>query len=335
MWYTIVKILGKLMLIDSFGRKINYIRVSVTERCNFRCQYCMPEKPFSWVPKENLLSFEELFLFLKVGIDEGVNKIRITGGEPLLRADLDKFIKMINDYKSDIDIAITTNGYLLRDTAKRLKDAGLKRLNISLDSLKSQTAQKIAQKDVLQNVLAGIDESLRVGLRVKINSVPLKGINDDEIVDLLEYSKQRGMQIRFIEYMENIHANKNLKGLYGKEIVDKIREKYIVKKIGREGSSPAFLYELEDGYRFGIIDPHKHDFCESCNRIRLTAEGHIIPCLYFDEAMSIADAVKKGDIEAASEVLREVIKNKPEKNRWDENLNQEDISARAFYETGG
>jgi len=323
------------MLIDGFGRRINYIRVSVTERCNFRCQYCMPEKPFSWVPKENLLTFEELFLFLKVGIDEGVDKIRITGGEPLLRADLDKFIRMINDYKDGIDIAITTNAYLLKDTAKKLKDAGLKRLNISLDSLKPDVAQQIAQKDVLKHVLEGIEEALKVGLKVKINSVPLKGINSDEIIELLEYCKDKKIQIRFIEYMENIHANKNIKGLYGKEIVDEIRKKYHVKKIGREGSSPAFLYELEDGYRFGIIDPHKHDFCESCNRIRLTAEGNIIPCLYFDEAMSIAQAVKKGDIEAASEILREVLKNKPEKNRWDENPPEKELSNRAFYQTGG
>jgi len=323
------------MLIDGFGRRINYIRVSVTERCNFRCQYCMPEKPFSWVPKENLLSFEELFLFLKVAIDEGVDKIRITGGEPLLRADLDKFIKMINDYKSGLDIAITTNGYLLKGTAKRLKDAGLKRLNISLDSLDAKTAKLIAQKDVLANILEGIEEALSVGLKIKINMVPLKGINDKDIISLLEYSKKRGMQIRFIEYMENIHANKKIKGMYGKEIIDEIRKKYIVKKIGREGSSPAFMYELEDGYKFGIIDPHKHDFCESCNRIRLTAEGHLIPCLYFDEALSIAEAVKKGDIEAASEVLRKVLKNKPEKNRWDENPPEQELSSRAFYQTGG
>ncbi len=323
------------MLIDGFGRRINYIRVSVTERCNFRCQYCMPEKPFSWVPKENLLTFEELFLFLKVGIDEGVDKIRITGGEPLLRADLDKFIRMINDYKDGIDIAITTNAYLLKGIANKLKDAGLKRLNISLDSLKPEIAQQIAQKDVLKNVLEGIEEALKVGLKVKINSVPLKGINSNEIIELLEYCKDKKMQIRFIEYMENIHANKNIKGLYGKEIVDEIRKKYHLKKIGREGNSPAFLYELEDGYRFGIIDPHKHDFCESCNRIRLTAEGNIIPCLYFDEAMSIAQAVKKGDVEAASEVLREVLKNKPEKNRWDENPPEKELSNRAFYQTGG
>jgi len=130
------------MLIDGHGRKVNYLRVSVTERCNFRCQYCMPEKPFSWVPSENLLSFDELFKFIKVAIDEGINKIRITGGEPLLREDLDSFVKLIHDYKPDIDLALTTNGFLLPDTAQKLKDAGLKRLNISLDSLKPHKLHK-------------------------------------------------------------------------------------------------------------------------------------------------------------------------------------------------
>ena len=141
------------MLVDGFGRNVTYLRVSVTERCNFRCQYCMPEKPFSWVPKENLLSFEELFLFVKVAIDEGITKIRITGGEPLLRTDLDKFIAMINNHKSGLDLALTTNGFLLKDAAQKLKNAGLQRVNISLDSLKPDVAGKMAQKDVQDLVL--------------------------------------------------------------------------------------------------------------------------------------------------------------------------------------
>ncbi len=321
------------MLIDGHGREVNYLRVSVTERCNFRCQYCMPDKPFSWVPRENLLSFEELFLFMKVAIDEGVNKIRITGGEPLLRENLDSFIRMISEYKSDIDLALTTNGYLLNSVAQKLKDAGLKRLNISIDSLKPETAHHIAQKDVLKDVLEGVEKALEVGLKVKINMVPLKGINDNEIVDVLDYAKQRGIEVRFIEYMENSLAKDHLEGLLGREILDKVKEKYIIRKIGREGSSPSFSYVLEDGYKFGLIDPHKHDFCENCNRIRLTAEGHLIPCLYFDEAMSIKDAVKAGDIEAAAAVLKQVLKDKPEKNRWDETDGE--VSNRAFYETGG
>ncbi|NPA61487.1 MAG: GTP 3',8-cyclase MoaA [Epsilonproteobacteria bacterium] len=323
------------MLIDGHGRVVNYLRVSVTERCNFRCQYCMPEKPFSWTPKEKLLSFKELFLFIKVAIDEGVNKIRITGGEPLLRDDLDRFISMIHNYSSDIDLAITTNGYLLDTVAERLKRAGLKRLNISLDSLKPEVAHKIAQKDVLDRVLKGIDMALEVGLGVKINMVPLKGINDGEIIDIMEYCKARDIKVRYIEYMENRHAVDSLKGMHGKEILAKIKESYRINALGREGASPSFNYRTDDGYEFGLIDPHKHDFCESCNRIRLTAEGFLIPCLYFDEAQSIAKAVKSGDIDGASEVLRAVLRDKPKENRWRVDESIDDISARAFYETGG
>jgi cyclic pyranopterin phosphate synthase len=265
-----------------------------------------------------------------------VNKIRITGGEPLLREDLDSFVKMIHDYKPDIDLALTTNGYLLPQTAQKLKDAGLKRLNISLDTLKPETAHKIAQKDVLEQVLKGIDKALEVGLGVKINMVPLKGINDNEIVDVMNYCKERGIKVRFIEYMENRHANIELRGMHGKEILAKIKEVHTIKALGREGASPSFNYKIEDGYEFGLIDPHKHDFCESCNRIRLTAEGNLIPCLYFDEALSIAKAVKEGNIKEATEVLATVLKNKPKENRWSQdNITQDDISARAFYETGG
>jgi len=291
----------------------------------------MPEKPFSWVPKENLLSFEELFKFVKVAIDEGITKIRLTGGEPTLRADLDKFIKMICDYKPSIDLAMTTNGYLLSEIAKDLKKAGLKRLNISLDSLNPKIAKLIAGKDVLENVLKGIEASLAVGLKVKLNMVPLLGVNDREIVDILEFAKERGVQVRFIEYMENVHAHSNLKGMNGREILERIKEKYEIEKIGRKGSSPAFLYKLKGSdYIFGLIDPHKHDFCESCNRIRLTAEGYLIPCLYFDEAMSIKEAVKQGEIDKAVEILKEVLANKPKENRWGYAT-----SNRAFYETGG
>ncbi len=324
------------MLVDGHGREVNYLRVSVTERCNFRCQYCMPEKPFSWVPKENLLSFEELFLFIKVAIDEGVNKIRLTGGEPLLREDLDTFVKMIHDYKPGIDLALTSNGFLLEETAQRLKDAGLKRLNISLDSLKPAVAAQIAQKNVLAKVMRGIDKALEVGLGVKINMVPLKGINDNEIIDVLEYCHSKGIKVRFIEYMENAHASADIEGMHGKEILEKVKEKYEIQALGREGASPSFNYIIEElGYEFGLIDPHKHDFCESCNRIRLTAEGHLIPCLYFDEAQSIAESVKAGDIQGAAAVLATVLKDKPKENRWSETNLEEDVSSRAFYQTGG
>lgn len=300
------------MLIDQFGRKINYLRISVTQRCNFRCLYCMPKIPFDYQPKENLLSFEELFLFVKAAIDEGIEKIRITGGEPLLRKDLSIFIKMISDYKSDIDLAITTNGFLLKDFAKDLKNAGLKRLNISLDTLDHKKAKTLAQKDVLDSVLSGIDEALNLDLKVKLNTVALKNLNDDELISLLEFAKSKKAQIRFIEFMENTHAYGKLQGLKRDEIIQILSQKYQIQLIKKDEKAPVSIYKADD-YEFGIIDPHSHEFCDSCNRIRLSAEGLLIPCLYFDEALSIKEAVRKGDIKAAVEILQEVLRNKPEK----------------------
>ncbi|HAN0652301.1 GTP 3',8-cyclase MoaA [Campylobacter jejuni] len=320
------------MLIDQFGRKINYLRISVTQRCNFRCLYCMPKIPFDYQPKENLLSFEELFLFVKAAIDEGIEKIRITGGEPLLRKDLSIFIKMINDYKSDIDLAITTNGFLLKDFAKDLKNAGLKRLNISLDTLDHKKAKTLAQKDILDSVLSGIDEALNLDLKVKLNTVALKNLNDDELISLLEFAKSKKAQIRFIEFMENIHAYGKLQGLKRDEIIQILSQKYQIQLIKKDEKAPVSIYKADD-YEFGIIDPHSHEFCDSCNRIRLSAEGLLIPCLYFDEALSIKEAVRKGDIKAAVEILQEVLRNKPEKNKW--SVVDNETSSRAFYQTGG
>jgi len=294
------------MLIDGHGRKVDYLRVSVTERCNFRCQYCMPEKPFSWVPKENLLTYEELFAFVKVAIDEGIKKVRITGGEPLLREGLEKFVKMISDYENSIDLALTTNGYLLPKAAQKLADAGLKRINISLDTLKEDVAEKISQKNVLKTVLKGIQAADDAGLKIKINCVPLKGINDGELVDLLDFCNKKGYQIRFIEYMENDYASKYAKGLNSEEIQNIIKEKYQFTKQERQGSSPSQEYMLEDGYKFGIIEPHKDDFCATCNRVRLTASGVLIPCLYYEDAKSIKEAIKNKDIKKAAEILKKI-----------------------------
>jgi len=317
------------MLVDSFNRKIDYIRVSVTSRCNFRCLYCMPNTPFEWEPHENILSYEEMFEFLKLAIDEGVNKIRITGGEPLLRRDLDVFIKMLYDYKPSLDLALTTNGYYLKEYAKKLKEAGLKRVNISLDSLKRDIASKIAQKDVLPKVLEGIDEAIKNGFVVKLNMVVMKGINDDEIVDLLEFAKKKEVIIRFIEFMENEKAYPNIKRVDSDEIIKKISKKYNFKELKKDNSASKY-FQMDDGYIFGIIEPHNEDFCKSCNRIRLTAEGYLIPCLFFTESYNIKKALRNKDLKKAALILKEVVKNKPEKNDWIEN-----ISNRAFWETGG
>ena len=306
------------MLIDKYNREINYLRVSVTERCNFRCLYCMPNTPFSWKPKENLLSFEELFMFLKVAIDRGIEKIRITGGEPTLRENLDKFIHMISSYNSDIDLAMTTNAYFLD--------------NISLDTLIEEKAKKISQKSVLPKVLKGINRALDLGFEIKLNTVPIKGINDNEICDLIEFSKELGVKVRFIEFMENSHADQKIQGLKANEILDIIKNNYTVSSPVQDTKSPARYYNIKN-HSFGIIEPHKEDFCGNCNRIRLTAEGMLVPCLYFKEALSIKEALKENNINKAMEILDEVLRNKPEKNNW--NLQDNEISSRAFYETGG
>jgi cyclic pyranopterin phosphate synthase len=294
----------------------------------------MPEKPFSWVPKENIMSYEDMFKFVKVAIDNGVNKIRITGGEPLLREGLDNFVAMIYNYKNDIDLALTTNGFLLPSVAKRLKEAGLKRINVSLDSLKPEVAHHIAQKDVLATVLKGIDIASEVGLKIKINTVPMKDINGDEIIDILEYCMERNYPVRYIEYMENSFAKSDLKGFKSVDLLEFISKKYNFKKVPRENSSPAQYYELDNGYRFGIIEPYGDDFCESCNRIRLTAEGFLIPCLHFEDALSIKESIENNDIDGAVKILDTVLANKPEKNKWTQGEDGE-VSSRAFYETGG
>ncbi|MCV6607673.1 MAG: radical SAM protein, partial [Campylobacterales bacterium] len=164
------------MLVDKYQREVDYLRVSVTEKCNFRCTYCMPNTPLDWEPKENLLSVDELFQVVKVSIDNGIRKIRITGGEPLIRKDVDLLIKKIFDYSKDIEINLTTNGYFLVRDSKKLKEAGLKRVNVSLDTLDNNRFKKISKIDGLKEVLDGIDEALKVGLKVKLNMVPMKNI---------------------------------------------------------------------------------------------------------------------------------------------------------------
>jgi cyclic pyranopterin phosphate synthase len=293
----------------------------------------MPEKPFSWVPKEDLLSFEELLKFIKLSIDNGVKKIRITGGEPTLRDGLDDFIKSIYDYDNSIDLAMTTNGYFLQTLARRLKLAGLKRINISLDSIKKDVAAKIANKDVLDDVLKGIDKALKVGLEIKINMVPMKGVNDTEILDILKYCKSKNMSVRFIEYMENSYAKSDIIGLDSSEVLDLISKEYKFEKLPKEETSPAQYFVTEDGYKFGIIEPYYEDFCKSCNRIRLSAEGQLIPCLYFDEGASVKNSLRNNDLVKTKEILDDILANKPEKNRWSKD--NPDLSSRAFYETGG
>ncbi|WQS52260.1 GTP 3',8-cyclase MoaA [Helicobacter pylori] len=321
------------MLVDSFNRVIDYIRVSVTKQCNFRCQYCMPTTPLDFFDDEELLPLDNVLEFLKIAIDEGVKKIRITGGEPLLRKGLDEFIAKLHAYNKEVALVLSTNGFLLKKMAKGLKDAGLSRVNVSLDSLKSDRVLKISQKDALKNALEGIEESLKVGLKLKLNTVVMKGVNDDEILELLEYAKNRSIQIRYIEFMENTHAKDLVKGLKEREILDLIAQKYKIIETENPKKGSSKIYTLENGYQFGIIAPHSDDFCQSCNRIRLASDGKICPCLYYQDAIDAKEAIINKDTKMMKRLLKQSVINKPEKNMWNDKNSK--TPTRAFYYTGG
>ncbi|OPG48269.1 GTP 3',8-cyclase MoaA [Helicobacter pylori] len=321
------------MLVDSFNRVIDYIRVSVTKQCNFRCQYCMPAAPLDFFDDEELLPLDNVLEFLKIAIDEGVKKIRITGGEPLLRKGLDEFIAKLHAYNKEVALVLSTNGFLLKKMAKGLKNAGLSRVNVSLDSLKSDRVLKISQKDALKNALEGIEESLKVGLKLKLNMVVMKGVNDDEILELLEYAKNRHIQIRYIEFMENTHAKSLVKGLKEEEILDLIAQKYKIMETEKPKQGSSKIYTLENGYQFGIIAPHSDDFCQSCNRIRLASDGKICPCLYYQDAIDAKEAIINKDTKMMKRLLKQSIINKPEKNMWNDKNSK--TPTRAFYYTGG
>lgn len=319
------------------------MRISVTERCNFRCAYCMPNTPMDIGSESDDVPLDAILRFVEVAVAQGVKKLRITGGEPLLRTKIVEFIAKICKLAPQIDIALTTNAFLLAPLARDLKEAGLKRINISLDSLKKEKIQCISKRDGLEKILKGIEEAHRVGLKIKLNMVPLKGINADEIVDILEYGIKLGVMVRFIEFMENTHAKESIFGLKLKEILDAVQNKYNTSILEKEIFGPATLFKianseiiglnnaLKEDYVFGVIAPHNDDFCKSCNRIRLSSDGKLIPCLYHENALDIKEAMLRGDLDEILAQLKICIKDKPEKNDW----NTDAISTRAFYKTGG
>lgn len=293
----------------------------------------MPTTPLDFFDDEELLPLDNVLEFLKIAIDEGVKKIRITGGEPLLRKGLDEFIAKLHAYNKEVALVLSTNGFLLKKMAKGLKDAGLSRVNVSLDSLKSDRVLKISQKNALKNALEGIEESLKVGLKLKLNMVVMKSVNDDEILELLEYAKNRSIQIRYIEFMENTHAKDLVKGLKEREILDLIAQKYKIIETENPKQGSSKIYTLENGYQFGIIAPHSDDFCQSCNRIRLASDGKICPCLYYQDAINAKEAIINKDTKMMKRLLKQSIINKPEKNMWNDKNSK--IPTRAFYYTGG
>lgn len=269
-------------LVDTFGRIHKDLRISITDRCNFRCTYCMPEDGLDWTPREEILTFEEIERIASLLVERfGIESIRITGGEPTVRANLDDLINRLSKLK--VDLSMTTNGATLSLSANRLREAGLKRINISLDSLRSERFTALTRRDNLKEVLDGISTAIEAGFDpVKINMVVMRGINDDEILDFVEFGRSKGVVVRFIEFMplDADEAWDERKVVPLDEILKTISKAHGLIPIER-GNSPAARWKYEDGEgEVGVIGTVSDAFCESCDRIRLTADGKFRNCLF-------------------------------------------------------
>ena len=291
---------------DTLGRSLRSLRVSVTDRCNLRCQYCMPETDYVWLPRQDILSFEEVITLVDLFADLGVDRVRITGGEPLLRKDLPDLVRLLGAKTPLQDLALTTNGILLADQAEALQSAGLHRVTLSLDTLKPDRFLALTRFNELDAVLAGLDQAARIWPRlVKVDSVIIRGVNEDEVVDLLEYGRGLGAEVRFIEYMDVGGATRwSLDDVVPRtEILQVIEARYgAVSPVDEQTSAPADRYRLADGTTFGIISSTTAPFCRDCDRSRLTADGLWYLCLYaqsgIDLRAPLRDGVSADDLQA-------------------------------------
>ncbi len=287
-------------LIDGFGRVHNNLRISVTDRCNIRCFYCMPAENVVFMQRSQLLNFEEIERFVRIVAPLGVNKLRLTGGEPLVRSDLDVLVKMLVEIPGIKDVGLTTNGILLADQAQRLREAGLRRINISLDALSPERFREITRRDGYEQVRAGIDAAKAAGFDpIKINAVAIRGVTEDEVVPFGELARETGLEIRFIEYMplDADNAWERDKVLFAGEIIDTLSAaiRPLVPLPTNDPSAPATEFEFDDGIgRIGFIASVSRPFCQSCNRFRLTADGKLRNCLFSLEETDIRALIRGG-----------------------------------------
>jgi cyclic pyranopterin phosphate synthase len=290
------------VLKDSYGRPIRDLRVSLTDRCNFRCFYCLPHGEPPIAPKEQMLSYEEIEYVCEIFVSLGIEKLRLTGGEPMLRRDIETIIRKLSKFKTAglIDLALTTNGYFLPERARSLKEAGLDRVTISLDSLKGDVFKRMTGVDVLDKVLAGIAAAKSAGLEpIKINAVIVRGHNEIEVADFAAFAREHDVKMRFIEFMplDSGHEWSRADVVSGKEIRERINERFpLVKMALNRGSETSARYRFADGApgEIGIIAPVTEPFCGACSRIRLTADGQIRTCLFSTVEHSLRDVVRSG-----------------------------------------
>lgn len=287
-----------MVVMDKWGRPLGNLRLSVTDRCNLRCQYCMPERDYVWLPRKDILDFEEVSALVDVFADLGVDRVRLTGGEPLVRRDLPELVRMIASKPAIRDLAMTTNGVLLAENAGALKDAGLRRVTVSLDTLKPERFHALTRFDDLARVLKGIEVASGLGFSaVKIDSVVIRGVNEDELVPLLEHGRRVGAEVRFIEYMDVGGATRwsRDKVVPRAEILGTLARHYgPIQPLAEKTSAPAERFRLSDGTVFGIIASTTAPFCGSCDRSRLTADGLWYLCLYAARGLNLALPLRAG-----------------------------------------
>jgi GTP 3',8-cyclase len=288
-----------MMLFDLYKRPVRDLRISVTDRCNFRCSYCMPLDKYEWIDKKEILTFEEITRLATLFVGLGVEKIRLTGGEPLVRQNLDRLVGKLSPIQGLNDLCLTTNGALLGEKIQALKLAGLRRINVSLDSLDPDKFRQITKRGDLDKVLEGIFAAKSHGLHpIKLNAVIERGVNDEDILSLVEFSRQHGFAMRFIEYMDVGNANNwtSEKLVPKKEMIAKIHSRYPLKEVGRaQGSAPSVDYEFVDGQGdIGVIASVTEPFCSSCTRVRITADGKIVTCLFSETGHDVKALLRSG-----------------------------------------
>jgi GTP 3',8-cyclase len=292
---------------DQLGRPLRSLRISVTDRCNMRCRYCMPERDYVWLPRESILSFEEIDRLAGIFASLGVEKIRLTGGEPLLRHDLATLVGLLRQQPALREIALTTNGILLSKHAVELRAAGLDRVTISLDTLRPERMLEFARSARHADVLEGIAAARHQGLGpLKINVVVIRGYNDDELIELIEFGRRQDAEIRFIEYMDVGGATDwSMEQVVSqREILETLRRRYgPINPLGNPGSAPAERFALSDGTVFGIIASTTAPFCRTCDRSRLTADGAWFLCLYGENGLDLREALRLGQSDEAIAAL--------------------------------
>jgi cyclic pyranopterin phosphate synthase len=300
-------------LVDTQGRVVRDLRISVTDRCNLRCVYCMPAEGMPWLPKEQLLTYEELTRFARICLELGVNGIRLTGGEPTVRADLPALVRMLHELKPDLDLSLTTNGLKLVAMADALRDAGLTRVNVSLDTLDPERFHRIARRDRLAEVLAGLAAARRVGFDpIKVNAVLMRGFNEDEAVPLAAWGREQGYEVRFIEWMplDFQHGWSREKLVPAADILAAIGARFPLEPArGTDPSAPATLYRYRDGRgTVGVIASVTRPFCGHCDRIRITADGQIRTCLFAHREYDVRAALRGGATDAdVADLLRAAV----------------------------